>query len=177
MDEKTELLRQIKEEVINLKGSPLALARVKNEVFPVIGEGNHDADIMFIGEAPGRNEAETGRPFCGAAGRVLDELLLSINVPRKDVYITNIVKDRPPLNRDPEPEEINVYAPFLDRQVAVIQPKAHADDFLLAWRQILKHVPDVLLHDLAARGIGRGNGFVVLDEKSEGLAVASDEAQ
>ena len=126
MDEKTELLRQIKEEVINLKGSPLALARVKNEVFPVIGEGNHDADIMFIGEAPGRNEAETGRPFCGAAGRVLDELLLSINVPRKDVYITNIVKDRPPLNRDPEPEEINVYAPFLDRQVAVIKPKAIA---------------------------------------------------
>lgn len=126
MDERTELLRQIKDEVVNLKNSPLALARVKNNVFPVLGEGSHTAEIMFIGEAPGRNEAATGRPFCGAAGRVLDELLQSIGVPREDVYITNIVKDRPPLNRDPEPEEIKVYAPFLDRQIAIIQPKVIA---------------------------------------------------
>ena len=78
---------------------------------------------MFIGEAPGKNEAMTGRPFCGAAGKILDELLASIELPRKDVYITNIVKDRPPENRDPLPSEIELYAPFLDRQINTIQPK------------------------------------------------------
>ncbi|MGI5828466.1 MAG: uracil-DNA glycosylase, partial [Patescibacteria group bacterium] len=88
----------------------------------VIGEGSHYAKIMFIGEAPGKNEAETGRPFCGAAGRVLSEMLESIGLKREDVYITNIVKDRPSDNRDPQPKEIAVYAPFLDRQINIIQP-------------------------------------------------------
>ena len=100
---KTELLRQIREEVINLKKSPLCIERIKNKVFPVIGEGSHNAKVIFIGEAPGKNEAETGRPFCGASGKILDELLASAGIERKDVYITNIVKDRPPLNRDPLP--------------------------------------------------------------------------
>lgn len=124
--DRTELLRKIKDEVINLKESPLYKERVKNKVFPVIGEGNHYAKIMFIGEAPGRNEAKTGRPFCGAAGKVLDELLASVGIDRKDVYVTNIVKDRPPFNRDPLPEEIKIYAPFLDRQVDIIQPEVIA---------------------------------------------------
>jgi len=123
MDSRTEQLRKIKDEVINLKESPLYKERIKNNVFPVIGEGNHYAKIMFIGEAPGKNEAATGRPFCGAAGRILDELLASVGIDRKDVYITNIVKDRPPFNRDPLPEEIKVYAPFLDRQIDIIQPQ------------------------------------------------------
>ena len=118
-----ELLRQIKGEVVNLKESPLYKFRIENKVFPVIGEGSHEAEIMFIGEAPGKNEAATGRPFCGAAGRVLTELIESIGLERKDVYITNIVKDRPPDNRDPLPEEIRIYAPFLDRQIEIIQPK------------------------------------------------------
>jgi DNA polymerase len=78
---------------------------------------------MFIGEAPGKNEAKTGRPFCGAAGKILDELLHSIELDRKEVYITNIVKDRPPENRDPLPEEIAVYGPFLQKQIDLIQPK------------------------------------------------------
>lgn len=121
-NDRTELLRKIKNEVINLKESPLYAERVKNKVFPVIGEGNHYAKIMFIGEAPGKNEAETGRPFCGAAGQVLDKLLVSVGIDRKDVYITNIVKDRPPFNRDPLPEEIRIYAPFIDRQIDIIQP-------------------------------------------------------
>ena len=120
---KYELLKEIKEEVINFKESALYKERIKNNVFPVIGEGSHDADIMFIGEAPGKNEAATGKPFCGAAGRVLDELLLSVHLKREDVYITNIVKDRPTNNRDPLPEEIALYAPFLDRQIDIIQPK------------------------------------------------------
>lgn len=93
---KTKKLKEIRDEVLDLKKSPLYAYRVKNSYFPVIGEGDHDADIMFIGEAPGENEAKTARPFCGASGRILDELLESIKMPREEVYITNIVKDRPP---------------------------------------------------------------------------------
>lgn len=122
-DNKTELLRKIRDEVWDFKESPLYGERVRNRVYPVIGEGSHDAKIMFIGEAPGRTEAATGRPFAGAAGKILDELLSSIGIPRADVYITNVVKDRPPMNRDPLPEEISLYAPFLDRQIKIIQPK------------------------------------------------------
>lgn len=119
-------MREIKNEVLDLKESPLYGYRAKNKYFPVIGEGSHDAKIMFIGEAPGRNEAEAGRPFCGASGRILDELLASAGLDRKEVYITNIVKDRPPDNRDPLPDEIEFYAPFLDRQIEIIQPKVIA---------------------------------------------------
>ena len=125
-ENRTGLLREIKDRVIALKSSPLYKERVKNKVFPVIGEGSHYAKIMFIGEAPGKNEAATGRPFCGASGKILDELLASAEIDRKDVYITNIVKDRPPLNRDPLPEEIKAYAPFLDRQIEIIRPKVIA---------------------------------------------------
>ncbi|MDP2676425.1 MAG: uracil-DNA glycosylase [bacterium] len=125
-DNRTEELSKIKDEVVNLKESPLYKERIKNKVFPVIGEGSHHAKIMFIGEAPGKNEAETGRPFCGAAGKVLDKLLASISLDRKEVYVTNIVKDRPTSNRDPLPEEIKLYAPFLDRQIDIIQPKVIA---------------------------------------------------
>ena len=119
---RTERLRKIKEEIVGLKDSPLYKERIKNGVFPVIGEGNHYPKIMFIGEAPGKNEAATGRPFCGAAGKILDELLKSAGIDRRDVYVTNIVKDRPPFNRDPLPEEIGIYTPFLDKQIDIIQP-------------------------------------------------------
>lgn len=125
-DIKTLKLRKIRDEVFDFKKSPLYKDRVANKVFPVLGEGNHDARIMFIGEAPGKNEAETGRPFCGAAGKVLDELLDSAKLDREEVYVTNIVKDRPPQNRDPSMEEIELYAPFLDRQIAIIKPKVIA---------------------------------------------------
>ncbi|MBI1974333.1 MAG: uracil-DNA glycosylase [Candidatus Zambryskibacteria bacterium] len=124
--EKDEALRQIKNEVVALSVSPLYAERVKHKYFPVIGEGNHNAEVMFIGEAPGENEAKTGRPFCGRAGKVLDMLLEFVGIARKDVYVTNIVKDRPPANRDPSPEEIEIYAPFLDRQIEIIKPKAVA---------------------------------------------------
>jgi|SRR3989344_3831382 len=125
-DERAKLLCRIKEEVVNFKKSPLCLERIHNRVNPVIGEGSHDAKIMFVGEAPGKNEAKTGRPFCGASGRILDELLSSIGRPRSEAYVTNIVKDRPPENRDPFPEEIAMYAPFLDRQIEIIRPKVIA---------------------------------------------------
>ncbi len=116
-------LKRIRDEIWNLKDSPLYRYRKKNHYYPVIGEGSHHALVMFIGEAPGRKEAETGRPFCGAAGKILDKLLESIVLPRSDVYITNIVKDRPPQNRDPNPEEIECYSPFLIRQIEIIEPK------------------------------------------------------
>lgn len=120
---KTDLMRSIRDEILVLKESPLYKYRTENHYFPVIGEGSHDAEIMFVGEAPGKNEAQTGKPFCGAAGRFLTELIGSIGLTRDKVYITNIVKDRPPENRDPTPQEIQVYAPFLNRQIEIIQPK------------------------------------------------------
>src|SRR3989344_4031415 len=126
MEDRTELLRKIKDEIVGATNSPLYDFRINNKFLPVIGEGNHYAKIMFIGEAPGKNEALTGRPFCGAAGKILDELLLSADIARNEVYVTNIVKDRPPFNRDPEPQEIEFYAPFLDRQIEIIKPEVIA---------------------------------------------------
>ena len=126
MSDREESLRKVKEDVLNLKESPLYEERVKNNYFPVIGEGDHEARIMFVGEAPGENEAKTARPFCGRAGKVLDALLQDVGIRREDVYITNIVKDRPPANRDPLPDEIALYAPFLDRQIEAIKPKVIA---------------------------------------------------
>lgn len=123
---KFDAMKQIRDEVMALVDSPLYAYRTENKFLPVIGEGSHDAKIMFIGEAPGKNEAKTGRPFCGAAGKILDELLNEIAVSRESVYITNIVKDRPPENRDPLPTEIEAYGPFLDRQIDIIQPKVLA---------------------------------------------------
>jgi uracil-DNA glycosylase len=125
-EERKELMRKIRDEVVDLKESPLYKFRTESKNLPVIGEGSHFSKIMFIGEAPGRNEARTGRPFCGAAGKILDELLESAGIKREEVYITNIVKDRPPQNRDPLPSEIEAYGPFLDRQIEIIQPKVLA---------------------------------------------------
>jgi len=90
---------------------------------PVLGEGNPNADIMFIGEAPGQKEDELGRPFVGAAGKFLDELLASIGLKREDVYISNVVKYRPPNNRDPLPEEKEQCMPWLQMEIALIKPK------------------------------------------------------
>lgn len=119
MDPLVDVARQ----VIELEDNPLAQFRRENRYYPVIGQGNNQAEIMVIGEAPGENEAKRGLPFCGAAGKVLDELFLAINLAREDIYVTNLIKDRPPENRDPTPEEIEIYAPFLDRQIACITPR------------------------------------------------------
>ena len=90
---------------------------------PVPGEGDPRAAIVFVGEAPGATEARTGRPFVGQAGKLLDELLAAAGLDRGDVFITNIVKCRPPKNRNPKPEEIAVCAPYLDRQLESITPR------------------------------------------------------
>jgi DNA polymerase len=97
------------------------LARYRNQVVP--GEGVENADIMFIGEAPGRNEDQQGRPFVGPAGKFLDELLDLINLNRKQVYIANVIKCRPQGNRDPLPQEIITCRPWLERQIRLINPQ------------------------------------------------------
>ncbi|MBD5558922.1 MAG: uracil-DNA glycosylase [Clostridia bacterium] len=97
------------------------LARYRTHM--VFGEGNIHADIMLIGEGPGRVEDETGRPFVGPSGQLLDELLGGIGLRRSDVFIANVVKCRPPGNRDPKPEEIEACFPYLRAQLALVKPK------------------------------------------------------
>lgn len=89
----------------------------------VFGDGSANADIVFIGEAPGKNEDIQGKPFVGAAGKFLNEMLGLIGLKRQDVYITNIVKYRPPNNRDPLPEEKSAFMPYLEKQLEIIKPK------------------------------------------------------
>ena len=121
--EKYENMKAIRDELLTFTVSPLYEYRKANNYFPVIGEGSHDTHIMFVGEAPGEQEAKQARPFCGRSGKLLDEMLASIGLDRQKVYIGNLVKDRPPENRDPTPEEIALYAPFLDRQLEIIKPQ------------------------------------------------------
>lgn len=97
------------------------LHRGRTNVVP--GEGPEDVDIMFIGEAPGFHEDQQGRPFVGAAGKFLEELLESIDMKRQDVFIANVIKCRPPGNRDPLPDEIEACKPYLDRQIEILRPK------------------------------------------------------
>jgi DNA polymerase len=97
------------------------LARTRTRTVP--GMGPAQADVMFIGEAPGAREDEQGLPFVGPSGRFLDDLLAGIGLSRESVYIANVVKCRPPGNRDPEPTEIEACAPFLDRQIATVDPR------------------------------------------------------
>ncbi|MBL7081219.1 MAG: uracil-DNA glycosylase [Candidatus Omnitrophica bacterium] len=108
-----------KTEILNCKRCDLWKQRIN----PVVGEGDFKAGIMFVGEAPGANEDRTGKPFCGRAGEVLDELLSKAGIRREDIYITNILKCRPPGNRNPREEEIGACAPYLDRQIEAIKPK------------------------------------------------------
>lgn len=112
----SDIEAQIKRENI----TPELAAGAKQLVF---GSGTPFADVVFVGEAPGAKEDELGEPFVGAAGAFLNEMLKSINLERRDVYITNIVKYRPPGNRDPQPDEIAAFVPYLKLQLAVIQPK------------------------------------------------------
>jgi DNA polymerase len=115
--EKEKTLAEIKKELEKNESVPL---RESNMVF---GEGDPDAAIMFIGEAPGFYEDRERRPFVGRAGKLLDRLIGDIGMERKDVYITNIVKRRPPENRDPLPEELSAYRPYLTREIDAVDPK------------------------------------------------------
>jgi uracil-DNA glycosylase len=112
-------LEKIAAEVV---GCPLCkLARTRKNAVP--GEGQLAAKIMFVGEAPGRSEDDKGRPFVGAAGKILDEMLAKADIQRSQVFITNVVKCRPPNNRVPEEDEVSACIPYLERQIALIRPR------------------------------------------------------
>jgi uracil-DNA glycosylase len=113
-------LDQIKADILKENICPDLAKTAKQLVF---GTGNPNADIVFIGEAPGKQEDEQGEPFVGASGKFLNEMLALIDLKREDIYITNIVKYRPPDNRDPLPDEKSAFLPFLEAQLEVIQPK------------------------------------------------------
>ena len=119
-DQKKQELEKIAEEIRNFKGLDIA----KNANHPVPGEGNPDAQIMFIGEAPGQVEDSTGRPFVGQSGQLMRKTLFeTTGIKPEEVFITNIVKFRPPDNRDPFDNEIAACKDWLDRQIAIIQPR------------------------------------------------------
>jgi DNA polymerase len=116
-EEKVELLQKLKKEMEENKDLPLLESNL------VFGEGNPNAKVMFIGEAPGYFEDKEKRPFVGRAGQLLNKFIISIlNLKREDVYITNIVKRRPPQNRDPLPEEIEKYKKYLTQEIKIINP-------------------------------------------------------
>lgn len=114
---KAEELKKLEQEIAADGTLPLREANL------VFGEGNPDSEVVFIGEAPGFNEDQQKRPFVGRAGQLLRQCIRDIKWKEADVYITNIVKRRPPENRDPMPEEINAYKPYLARQLEIIKPK------------------------------------------------------
>jgi DNA polymerase len=116
---KETALEELRNEIGDCHRCKLSTGR-KNIVF---GEGKADADIMFIGEGPGRDEDIQARPFVGDAGKLLTNLILKLGLQRQDVYIANIVKCRPPNNRNPEEDEISICGPFVERQIAIINPK------------------------------------------------------
>jgi uracil-DNA glycosylase family 4 len=120
VSDKTAELENIARQIVNDGVTPSLAAGATQLVF---GAGNPDAEIVFIGEAPGKKEDLQGKPFVGAAGKFLNEMLELIDLKREDVYITNIVKYRPPNNRDPLPEEKRAFLPYLQSQLEVIQPK------------------------------------------------------
>jgi len=118
-DERREELIAVYREMCDSHACPLRGVRTKL----VFGAGNADADLMFVGEAPGASEDQQGLPFVGRAGKLLDQLLEEVGLERGDVFITNVLKCRPPGNRDPLPDEIDICGPYLYRQIELIEPK------------------------------------------------------
>jgi len=119
-EERASLLAQVRGDLGDCTRCPLHETR--NEI--VFGEGNPEAPVVFVGEGPGAEEDKTGRPFVGRAGELLGKIIESVGWQREDVYICNIVKCRPPGNRDPQPEEVATCKPYLERQIEAIQPLA-----------------------------------------------------
>lgn len=118
MDKNTQLLNLKRQEE---KEFSLPLRATSSHL--VFGEGNPNAEIYFLGEAPGKMEDLTGRPFIGPAGKLLEQLLANIGLKREEVFISSVLHYRPPKNRDPQPEEITAFAPFVDQQIKIINPK------------------------------------------------------
>jgi len=128
-----ERLKKVAQEISECQECDLAYGRTHT----VPGEGPADARLMFVGEGPGFHEDRQGRPFVGAAGKLLEELLGSIGLSREEVFIANVIKCRPPGNRDPSQEELKACKPYLDRQIEIIRPRV--DGPLLLWHHHLSH--------------------------------------
>ncbi|OAG27301.1 uracil-DNA glycosylase, partial [Thermodesulfatator autotrophicus] len=135
---------------LDLTPPPKSLAEIESEIRNctrcklhrtrkniVLGEGPESASLMFIGEAPGKDEDEEGRPFVGRAGQLLDKMLETININRNEVYITNVVKCRPPGNRNPQPEEIEACLPYLSKQIKLVRPAIICTLGLIASQTVL----------------------------------------
>jgi uracil-DNA glycosylase len=118
-EEKRQALEEIAAEVRRCQRCPLYKGALKG----VPGEGDPDAEVMLVGEAPGWHENQQGRPFVGAAGQFLNDLLRSVGLRREQVFIANVIKHRPPDNRDPLPDEMGACLPYLDRQIEVVDPR------------------------------------------------------
>lgn len=155
LDKKKDL-QAIREEVASC--FKCSLSKTRKNAVP--GEGNYNAEIMFIGEAPGATEDEKGIPFCGAAGKFLDDMIASINLSRQDVFITNTVKCRPPENRDPEDSEKDACRPYLESQIALIKPKLIV---ALGRHAVASLLPgQASISKLHGRVLKRPNGIVYL---------------
>ncbi len=142
---KADALKAVYEQLEN-HASRLPLAQVATDIVP--GEGSPDAEIMFIGEAPGYNEAVQRRPFVGRSGQLFRQVLRDVGFAEKDVYISNIVKARPPDNRDPEPDEIKAYQPYLNQEIEIIEPLLIAT---LGRFSMGKFLPDVKVSQVHGR--------------------------
>jgi uracil-DNA glycosylase family 4 len=114
-------LADLHDEIRTHTGCGFEICEAATNLVP--GEGAVDADVVLVGEAPGRQEDEQGRPFCGRAGELLDEALREAGLPRPEVYITNVVKARPPRNRDPTATEVQHWMPFLEAELALLSPR------------------------------------------------------
>ena len=148
-----QLLTEVATEVSGCTRCPLHVGR--NRTVP--GEGNPLSDVLLVGEGPGAREDATGRPFVGPAGQLLDEMLRSIGWARQHVFIANVVKCRPPGNRDPEPDEINACRPYLDRQEAALDP---AVIVTLGRHSLRRYLPDARIGEVHGRLRRSGGRFV-----------------
>ncbi len=153
--EKQAKLDKVAQEIV---GRKLDIEIAKSCLNPVPGEGSADAKLMFVGEAPGAQEDKEGRPFVGASGKFLAEMLETIGMSREDVYITNIVKFRPPNNRDPFQEEIQACLPYLLKQIKIIQPKLIV---FLGRHSMNVFLPELRISEAHGRPVRR-SGLVLL---------------
>lgn len=168
---KKDQLEKLKEELEGNKDLPLR----KGATQLVFGEGNPEAEIYFLGEAPGFFEDKAGRPFVGQAGRLLDTTLESISLKREDVYISNIVRFRPPQNRDPLPEEIAAFAPYIDREIEIIDPKVIVTLGRFSMNKFLPNVKISKIHGRVEKVIWNGKERVVIPMFHPAAALRSEE--
>jgi uracil-DNA glycosylase family 4 len=153
MSSKAELLKTIED---NLRKESMPLKETATNL--VFGEGNPESKVVFIGEAPGFHEDRLGRPFVGVAGRLLEKLLNSIGLKREDVYITNMVKYRPPENRDPLPSELDSFGPYLDQQLEIINPEVIVT---LGRFSMTKFLPGVKISQVHGKPTRKNNRIIM----------------